>query len=183
MNCILLLILLNTFHTSGELHKDSSTTSIPQSLRKEHEELHTILERASKLEGGTGKAAQDVAKLLYPHFEKEESFALPALGILPLLSKGWLPPDPENIIKMTERLRAELPQMIAEHKAITSALEKLTQEAAKENRAEYVRFAQKLRQHAQSEEEILYPAAILVGEHLKLMLKNKNEVNQTTDKK
>jgi hypothetical protein len=32
-------------------------------------------------------------------------------------------------------------------------------------------FAEKLALHAQTEEEVLYPAAILVGEYLKLKLK------------
>ena len=33
---------------------------------------------------------------------------------------------------------------------------------------EYGHFAGNLKQHAQTEEEVLYPAAILVGEYLKL---------------
>jgi len=33
-----------------------------------------------------------------------------------------------------------------------------------------VRFAQKLRLHAEFEEQVLYPAAILVGEHVKARL-------------
>jgi hypothetical protein len=33
---------------------------------------------------------------------------------------------------------------------------------------EIVHFAEKLKLHAKNEEEVLYPAAILVGEYLKL---------------
>jgi hypothetical protein len=34
----------------------------------------------------------------------------------------------------------------------------------------HARFAEKLMLHAKTEEEVLYPAAILVGEYLKLKL-------------
>jgi hemerythrin superfamily protein len=46
----------------------------------------------------------------------------------------------------------------------------LTEAALKENKLDYVQFAEKLTLHAQTEEEVLYPAAILVGEYLKLQL-------------
>lgn len=35
---------------------------------------------------------------------------------------------------------------------------------------EHAEFAHKLMLHAQTEEEVLYPAALLVGEHIKLRL-------------
>jgi len=35
---------------------------------------------------------------------------------------------------------------------------------------EYVEFAENLKLHAKTEEEVMYPAAILVGEYLKLKL-------------
>jgi len=55
-----------------------------------------------------------------------------------------------------------------EHKAIVIELHKLVEAAKNENRPEYVLFAEKLKLHAQTEEEVLYPAAILIGEYLKL---------------
>ena len=36
---------------------------------------------------------------------------------------------------------------------------------------EFVHFAEKLTLHAQTEEEVLYPASILVGDYLKLRMK------------
>jgi hypothetical protein len=60
--------------------------------------------------------------------------------------------------------------MLNEHKEIVTSLQKLTEVAIKENKLEYVSFAEKLALHAQTEEEVLYPAAILVGEYLKLKL-------------
>jgi hemerythrin superfamily protein len=71
---------------------------------------------------------------------------------------------------MTDRLKAELPQMLAEHKAIVMALKNLIAVAEEEDAPELVRFAEKLMLHAQNEEEVAYPTAILVGEYLKLRL-------------
>ena len=60
--------------------------------------------------------------------------------------------------------------MLSEHREIVARLKTLTEVALKENKLDYVQFAEKLSLHAQTEEEVLYPAAILVGEYLKLQL-------------
>lgn len=147
---------------------------IPQSLDTEHKELHEQLKRAIDSGGRTGKAAKEVAELLHPHFEKEEKYAMPPLGLLThLISQE----DAEmtanvreyqnTILTMTNKLKEDLPNMLDEHKKIVSALEKLIDAANQENKPEYSDFAEKLKLHAQTEEEVLYPAAILVGEYLK----------------
>jgi iron-sulfur cluster repair protein YtfE (RIC family) len=74
----------------------------------------------------------------------------------------------KDAIAMADRLRAELNQMLSEHREIVARLKTLTEAALKENKLDYVQFAEKLSLHAQTEEEVLYPAAILVGEYLKL---------------
>lgn len=51
---------------------------IPPSLKAEHEELHGDLARATKAGGRTGEAAKAVAKLMHPHFIKEEEVCLAA---------------------------------------------------------------------------------------------------------
>jgi hemerythrin-like domain-containing protein len=143
---------------------------IPQSLKLEHEELHAELARATQVTGKIGESAKAVAKLLHPHFMKEEEYAMPPLGLLSSLSEGKVTPEMKDVFKMTDRLKAELPQMIDEHKAIIDALKILIDAATKEKKMEYVHFADKLMSHAQNEEEVLYPASILVGEYLKLNL-------------
>ena len=144
--------------------------NIPGSLKSEHEELHAELVRATKAGGKTGESARAVAKILHPHFEKEEEYALPPLGLLRVLAGGKVTQEMKEAIIMTDRLKAELHQMLEEHKEIVAALRNLTDAAEKENKPEYARFAEKLALHAQNEEEVLYPAAILVGEYLKLKL-------------
>jgi len=144
---------------------------IPQPLKLEHEELHTELIKATKEGGEIGESAKAVAKVLHPHFVKEEEYALPLLGLLPLLAEGRVTLEMKGVLTMTNRLKVELPQMLKEHKAIVAELEKLTDAARKENKMEYARFAEKLILHAKSEEEVLYPTAILIGEYVKLKLK------------
>ena len=69
---------------------------------------------------------------------------------------------------MADRLKSELPQMLAEHQEIVTALGALTSAALEEGHNEHARFAKKLILHARTEEEVLYPAMILFGEYLKL---------------
>jgi hypothetical protein len=144
---------------------------IPESLKAEHEELHSELVKATAAGGRVGEAAKEVARLLHPHFVKEEEYAMPALGLLPLLAEGRITPDMAKALTMTDKLKADLPEMLNEHKAIVGALERLIVAAKAENKLEHAHFAEKLKLHAQTEEDVLYPASILIGEYLKLKLK------------
>ncbi len=140
---------------------------VPRSLKIEHDELHSTLVRATKASGATGEAAKAVAAVLHPHFVKEEQFALPPLGLLAPLARGEWTPEMRDVLHLTDKLKAELPQMLSEHGAIVAALDKLAEAARAEGRAEYAEFAEKLKLHAQTEEQVSYPAAILVGEYVR----------------
>jgi hypothetical protein len=140
----------------------------PQPLKVEHEELHEELLKATRAGGKIGAAAKAVAKLLHPHFLKEEEYAAPPLGLLLPLAEGKVTPDMQDVLVMTEKLKAELGEMLEEHRAIVAALKKLAAVAKKEGKRGYERFADKLILHARTEEQVLYPAAILIGEYLKL---------------
>lgn len=141
---------------------------IPQPITAEHEELHEELVRATQAGGQTGTAAAEVARLLHQHFEAEEAYALPPLGYLAILSRGEPAGDVTEVLAMTRQLVDDLPNMLQEHRDIVAALRVLVQAATDEHKPEHVRFAEKLMLHAQTEEEILYPAAILVGKYLEL---------------
>lgn len=143
--------------------------TIPQSLTREHEELHAELSKAIREAGQVGEAAEAVVRVLHPHFVKEEEYALPPLGLLSPLAKGGVSAEMGAVLEMTDRLKNELGQMLEEHRVIVARLEGLTDAARKARKYAYVRFAEKLALHATMEEEVLYPAAILVGEYVKLM--------------
>ena len=144
--------------------------TIPTPLKLEHEELHAQLAKSIQAGGQVGDAAQEVARVLHEHFVKEEEFALPPIGLLAALARGEVDKEMLAVLVMTDRLKAELPEMLREHQSVVAALKKLTAAAAEEKLPEPARFAEKLILHAQTEEEVLYPAAILVGEYLKLKL-------------
>ncbi len=143
---------------------------IPKPLKLEHQELHAELVKATRAEGQTGKAAKAVAKVLHNHFVKEEEFALPPIGLLSRLARGKVEKRMRAVLTMTDRLKAELPNMLREHQAIVAALKKLIAAAKREKLPEHALFAKKLMMHAKTEEDVLYPAAILVGEYVRLRL-------------
>ena len=145
----------------------------PQSLKAEHEELHAQLAQAIGAGGATGEAAARVAKALHPHFLKEEEYALPPLGLLPALAEGKVLPEMEAAVAMAHRLKADLGNMLLEHKEIVATLGALKVAASSEGNQAAAHFAEKLVLHAQTEEEVLYPAAILVGEYLNWKLAEK----------
>jgi hypothetical protein len=147
----------------------TATPPIAASLREEHEELHRDLTGVTRMSGDVGKAARKVAKLLHRHFLSEEQWAMPPLGVLARIAQGELPPEAEDIIRRVKRLQEELPKMLEEHRQITAALEELQSAAVSDRQIDAIAFAHRLRLHAENEEEVLYPAAILVGKYLELV--------------
>ena len=152
---------------------------VPEVLREEHAQLHAELEPLVQAGGETGKAAQAVAEVLHVHFVKEEKYALPPLALLSPLAKGELSPDMAAVLPLTEELKRNLPQMLVEHGELQQALVGLGAAGKAEHKPEAVRFAEGLMHHAQTEEQVMYPAAILVGEYLKLRLPAGHEPDAT----
>ncbi len=140
---------------------------IPEPMKLEHEELHAELVKATKEKGKLGEAAKAVAGVLHPHFVKEEEYAIPPLGLLQQLAQGDISGEMREVLVMTERLKAELPIMLDEHKKIVAALETLAAVAKKKGKPRYARFAKKLALHAMAEEQVTYPTSILIGEYIK----------------
>lgn len=147
---------------------------IPRPLRVEHDELHAKLARATKLPGKTGEAARAVAQVLHPRFAREEEIALPALGLLKALAQDRVTPDMEHFVALTDKLKAALPEMLEEHKSIVRALGTLVAAANTEKQQEAVALAEALTLHAQTEEDVLYPAAIVVGAYVREVLDRGN---------
>jgi hypothetical protein len=132
-------------------------------MRVEHAEIHDELVRATRLPGRIGDAARALATILHPHFVREEEIALPPLGLLAPLARGELTAEMRDVLPMTDALRAELPHMLEEHEAIRAATARLAEVARVERDEHVAELARKLALHAQSEEELFYPAAVLVG--------------------
>lgn len=143
---------------------------IPMSIQEEHEALHAELVRASREPGAIGESAGEVMRLLKVHIAKEEQFALPPLALLPRLVNGEFDNDMGKVLEMTQRLKADLPAMLEEHRFIIRALKALVDAAKENDRVDLAELAHKLIHHSRLEEETLYPASLLVGEYVALRL-------------
>jgi hypothetical protein len=148
---------------------------IPESIRAEHEQIHAALVRAGQTPGRVGDAARELARVLQPHFEREEQIALPPLGLLVPLAAGDFSPEMQSVLPMTDALRDELDQMLREHVDISAATRRLEQAAVEAGNLDVERLARELSSHAKSEEEVFYPAAILVGEVVRGRTKSEAE--------
>lgn len=147
----------------------ASAIEIPKSLQTEHEAIHSTLVEATQAPGSVGIAAKELAEVLHPHFVREEQIALPPLGLIAPLAAGDRLSEAvvSDVLAMTDALRSELPRMLEEHKKIRAAVEKLRLAARAEKATKYEQLAEDLALHAQTEEEVLYPAALVVGELLR----------------
>jgi hypothetical protein len=143
---------------------------VPASIRTEHEHLHHQFDAAIAAGGMTGERAKAVAYVLGPHFEAEEAYAMPPLGLLGAQAQGESLSDVQarQAIAMSERLRAEYDQMLREHVQIRDALNALAVAAREEHKADHAAFAEALMMHAESEKQVLYPTTLLIGEYLEL---------------
>lgn len=157
----------------GAADAQKSAITIPSSLRAEHEEIHKALVEATRAPGRVGAAAKELAAVLDPHFERENQIALPPLGLLAPLAAGETPAGLQEVLGMSDALRKELPRMLEEHKRIRAATEKVRAAARDEKAVAHEHFAEALAAHARTEEEILYPAAILVGDVIRARLAQK----------
>lgn len=151
-------------------------TKPPASLILEHAELHDFLLAAAHEPGALGDDMRRVARLLEPHMRKEEAFALPPLGLLVRLARGECHSAMAEVLAHTDWLRNNLPILLSEHHVIRAALERMLAAARGVGRTDCAEFAERLMTHLRMEEEVMYPAAILVGEYLKQRLLERADV-------
>ena len=141
----------------------------PPSLEEEHKEIHEKLEKIVSSSGDTANMAKQVQSIMQPHFEKEEQLSIPVLGALQPYVNGTLTEETRNqVIKISQQFKQEYPSMLEGHKQIVAALDNLENIAMKENRQDVISFIAELKSHAMNEEQVTYPATIVVGELLEL---------------
>jgi hypothetical protein len=178
MKTILLPLLLTTLAgvaipaarlaqpSADDPRPNEGALKVPESLRLRHEAFIAEFTRATKDPGKVGDAARAIEKLAVAHFAKGKEVFKP-LGLLPLLAEGQAPPDRTKAREIAESLRENLPQIRREHRDLIAGLKKLEEAAKEDAKPEYAAFAERLILHIREEEEVLYPAVLLVGETLK----------------
>lgn len=140
--------------------------AIPEAIEAEHRAILEALAEAALAPGAVGAAARELAAVLQPHFVREEEIALPPLKLLAQLARDEGVPEAvlAETLAMADALKVELPAMLKEHSAIDAAVWKLRAAAFAEDAQKYERLAEQLALLARAEEDVLYPAAVLVGE-------------------
>lgn len=149
--------------------------NIPEPLRMDQNELCLSLERATLSGGKTGKAARELLKVLQPHLLKEEEDMLQPLGFLLPLSQGQVTSAMQGVPAQTEHLKARMFEIVREHTEIIEAARKLLRAARAERKLKLVAFTEHLMLRAWTDEVVFYPAAILIGEYLKLRFAERNQ--------
>jgi hypothetical protein len=101
------------------------------------------------------------------HFERENELALPVIGVAREVAKGKVPSDPSEALKLCDNFKAEYGAMLKEHVDIVKALGALEKAARRAKKRGTIEFTRKLKLHAQTEEDLTYPAVLMVGKLLK----------------
>lgn len=170
IGCIVLgLLPLTQLASTAASAQPLTHRPIPMSLLEEHADIIMSLRTASTAGSVIAPAAREVLAVLEPHLQREQQLALAPLRLLPRLANGEVAPDMAPIIAVTERLRAELPALRQEHLAIRRALEALWETAWREGKPEYAFMAERINRHIKVDEEVLFPAALMVGDYLRLV--------------
>ncbi len=147
---------------------------VPASLKNAHDALHVTLKRAMREPGHVGETARKIMQIMDGHMLREEKFALRPLGLLKELGRGETPPDLAEAARMAQGLKREMEQMVNEHRQIAELLRQLATDAGAQLKSEYVELAEEMILHAQMEEDVFYPAALLVGAYAELVRKGKD---------
>src|SRR5690606_34513670 len=92
------------------------------------------------------------------------------LGVLRALVREGATEEMRPAIEMARQVEESLDHFLEEHEAIGKALDELEEAAEAEGKLRAAAFARDLRLHAQEEEEVLYPATILIGRYLQQKL-------------
>lgn len=145
---------------------EDALMKIPDGMAREHEHLHEQLAAAIAAGGKTAEAAREVEHRLAPHFEEENRYALPPLGLLRRLAQEGASEDMRPAIELARHVEQSFDRLLEEHAAIGTALDALEAAANAEGKLEAARFAAELRAHARAEEDLFYPMTVLIGRYL-----------------
>lgn len=148
----------------GEVAGDTlAPFAVPAAIAAEHDEIRDALASVAREPSRLGEVASTLAIVMEDHLDREEAYALPPLALLSALARGEAYEEMRDILPITDALAVEIPALVDQHRIITKAARELRATAQAEDRPEIERLAQQIMRHVQVEEQINYPAALLVG--------------------
>jgi len=145
---------------------------VPKAITHGHDNLIAELKDVIDMGGRIGEKARLLGLVMAPHFKKEEEYALPPLGLLLALSEGGWEINAQEAIKMADNLQFKLEEMTIEHQNILRIMNEFKLISEEENNIAGRLFIKSLTLHIELEDQVLYPATILVGNYLKKVSKN-----------
>jgi hypothetical protein len=181
---MMLAVLMITMGSRGASAQEPSAQSrvavleAPFALRMEHKHLREELARAASDKGAVGDAARDIERVLLPHLTHEEELALRPLGLMRGIARDAQSAELAQVIPMAVHIERELPTLFEQHRQIDAATKRLADVARREGKPQYLGLADRLWLHARVAEEVLYPAAILMGEYARVMQHPKPETRR-----
>jgi hypothetical protein len=153
----------------------------PTALRAEHEILKEQMAYALSRTGDVGKMAKELEAAMKPHMAREETEVMVILEAAEDLAAGHWPANAELLLERFLALEADLRMMWKEHDQIHTLVRKLRRVADIEGEEEIVRLCDALIQHADLEEQVLYPAAIIAGRYLRLWAQERETHHAAAD--
>jgi hypothetical protein len=148
----------------------SRAGDIPQSLRVEHDDTLEQLTALGRHPGAVGAEARKALVLFKEHLQREETYILPPLTLLPILADGKVTADMKWAIAMADRVKAEREEIFQEHTRITDAMNALATAAQKTHDSAAYNFARAAAADSLNDIELLEPMSIVIGEYLKAKL-------------
>lgn len=168
------LCLTNKGAASGKRQlspREPVKLSLPEPLQFSHAQLKAALSETLQAGGQTMIAAEAVAQLFEPHLRKESGEVLRILGLLEPLARDAIEVA-EDSSELND-LEANESSLHQEHAALIVAVEKLRTAAREEGADAVLEFAERLLMRIRLDEEIFYPAAILIRNYLRLKRRNR----------
>jgi hypothetical protein len=152
------------------VHESAVTWLAPSSLHHEFQQIEADLESVTAVPGRLGATARQLVGLLETHFVRQQELVLPPLGLLLPLSRRAMSRDMATLLPLIDRLRDELPRLLDEHLKIARGFDELAGLARLARRPDLVRLSQDVGSYAVIREQIVYPAALVAGDLLRLKL-------------
>ena len=119
----------------------------PAALRVSHDDVRAELVRTTMEGGRIAAATKRLAAVCLPHFEIEEEFAFPALGLLPDLMKGMVRPEMAEVLPLISSFTAKHAALDNQHQLIRSSIDELLVAAHREKNRDVADFAYSMRTH------------------------------------
>jgi hypothetical protein len=138
----------------------------PAVIVTKHGHLRDALARAARDGGAVGDVARSLEQPLSSHLKNDEELVMPPLGLLRPLVDGAQPADVAKVAALVARIEREWPQRLAEHRIILDGARRLRDAAARERKPEFADLGDQLSTHAIIDDQVLYPASILVAKYL-----------------